>query len=61
VSVSKVSVLSQGLASRLKAERDEEILRLRRAGWTHRALATQFGLSRIRVIRICARREAAAA
>jgi len=61
VSISKVSVLSRGLASRLKAERDEEILRLRRLGWTHRALADRFNLSRIRVIRICARREPAAA
>jgi DNA-binding NarL/FixJ family response regulator len=61
VSISKVSVLSRGLASRLKAERDEEIMRLRHAGWTHRAIADRFNLSRIRVIRICARREPAAA
>jgi hypothetical protein len=61
VSVSKVSVLSRGLASRLKAERDAEIVRLRNEGWTHRALAAHFGLSRIRVIRICARREQVAA
>ena len=61
VSISKVSVLSRGLASRLKAERDEEIMRLRSSGWTHRALADRFNLSRIRVIRICARREPAAA
>lgn len=57
ISVSKASILSCGLASRIKAERDEEIRRMRRSGWTHRALATQFGLSRIRIMRICARRE----
>ena len=57
ISVSKVSILSCGLASRLKAERDDEIRGLRQAGWTHRALAAQFGLSRIRILRICARRE----
>jgi hypothetical protein len=55
ISVSKASILSCGLASRIKAERDDEIRRLRRTGWTHRALATQFGLSRIRIMRICAR------
>jgi hypothetical protein len=57
ISVSKASILSCGLASRIKAERDEEIRRMRRSGWTHRALATQFGLSRIRIMRICARRD----
>jgi len=56
ISISKASILSCGLASRIKAERDEEIRRLRRAGLTHRALAAQFGLSRIRIMRICARR-----
>jgi hypothetical protein len=56
ISVSKASILSCGLASRMKAERDEEIRRLRSMGCTHRALAAQFGLSRIRVMRICARR-----
>ncbi len=56
ISVSKASILSCGLASRMKAERDEEIRRLRAEGWTHRALAAQFGLSRIRVMRICAHR-----
>jgi len=65
ISISKASIISSGLASRLKAERDEEIRALRRGGWTHRALAARFGLSRIRVMRICARRapedEAAAA
>jgi hypothetical protein len=55
ISISKASILSCGLASRMKLERDEEIRRLRNEGWTHRALATQFGLSRIRVMRICAR------
>ena len=58
ISVSKASILSSGLASRIKAERDEEIRGLRREGWTHRALAGRFGLSRIRVMRICARRDA---
>ena len=57
ISVSKVSILSCGLASRLKAECDDEIRSLRRAGWTHRALAGHFGLSRIRILRICARRD----
>jgi len=56
ISISKASILSCGLASRIKAERDDEIRRLRRGGLTHRALATQFGLSRIRIMRICARR-----
>jgi hypothetical protein len=57
ISVSKASILSCGLASRMKAERDDEIRRLRLAGWTHRALAAHFRLSRIRVMRICARRQ----
>lgn len=57
ISISKASILSCGLASRIKAERDEEIRNLRRAGATYRALATQFRLSRIRVMRICARRD----
>ena len=56
ISISKASIISAGLASRLKAERDEEIRGLRRDGWTHRALAARFGLSRIRVMRICVRR-----
>jgi hypothetical protein len=56
ISISKASILSCGLASRIKAERDEEIRELRAAGWTHRALAKHFGLSRIRIMRICARR-----
>jgi len=56
ISISKASILSCGLASRIKAERDDEIRRLRGGGLTHRALAVQFGLSRIRIMRICARR-----
>jgi hypothetical protein len=55
ISISRASVLSCGLASRIKAARDAEIRQLRRAGWTHRALAKQFRLSRIRILRICAR------
>jgi AraC-like DNA-binding protein len=55
ISIAQASALSNGLASRLKAERDEEILRLRRDGWTYPALAARFGLSRIRVKRICRR------
>ena len=55
ISISKASILSCGLASRIKAERDERIRALRRTGYTHRALAKQFGLSRIRIMRICAR------
>ena len=56
ISISKASILSAGLASRMKAERDEEIRGLRRQGWTPRALASHFGLSRVRIQRICARR-----
>ena len=56
ISVSKASILSCGLASRMKSERDEEIRRMRDGGWTYRALAARFQLSRIRVMRICARR-----
>ncbi len=56
ISISKASILSGGLASRMKAERDEDIRRMRRAGWTHRALAKHFHLSRIRIMRICGRR-----
>ncbi len=59
ISVSKASILSCGLASRMKAERDEDIRRLRAEGWTHRALAARFALSRIRVMRICAQHAAA--
>jgi len=57
ISVSKVSHLSAGLASRMKAERDEEIRRLQQQGWPHRAIASRFGMTRIRVMRICARRD----
>jgi hypothetical protein len=57
ISISKASILSCGLASRMKAERDEEIRGLRSEGWTYRALATRFTLSRIRVMRICSRRD----
>ena len=57
ISVSKASILSAGLASRMKAERDEEIRGLQRQGWPHRAIASHFGLTRIRVMRICARRD----
>jgi hypothetical protein len=56
ISVSKASILSCSLASRMKAERDEQIRQLRSLGWTHRALAKRFQLSRIRVMRICAGR-----
>jgi len=56
ISISKASILSCGLASRMKAERDEQIRGLRELGWTYRALAAHFNLSRIRVMRICARR-----
>lgn len=57
ISISKASILSCGLASRMKAERDDDIRALRAEGWTYRALAARFGLSRIRVMRICGRRE----
>ncbi|HTD27404.1 MAG TPA: hypothetical protein VK649_10515 [Candidatus Elarobacter sp.] len=56
ISISKASILSCGLASRMKAERDGEIRCLRGEGWTHRALAARFGLSRIRIMRICQQR-----
>jgi len=56
ISISKASVVSAGLASRMKAERNEEIRGLQRQGWTQRAIASHFGLSRVRVRRICARR-----
>src|SRR5262245_36552167 len=55
ISISKPSTPSCGLASRINAKRDEPIREFRRDGWTHRALAKHFGLSRIRVMRICAR------
>ena len=57
ISVSKASLLSSGLASRMKAARDEDIRALRGTGWAPRALAAHFGLSRVRILRICARRE----
>jgi hypothetical protein len=57
ISISKASILSAGLASRMKAERDDEIRGLERQGWTHRAIARHFGLSRVRVGRICAHRD----
>src|SRR5262245_48088633 len=53
ISMPKVSVLSRGLASRLKAERDEHIWSLRRSGWTVSALASHFRLSLFRIRRIC--------
>jgi DNA-binding CsgD family transcriptional regulator len=55
ISVSKASALSGGLASRMKAERDEEIRGLLRQGWSHGAIASHFGVTRNRVMRICAR------
>jgi DNA-binding CsgD family transcriptional regulator len=57
ISVPTVSTLSGRLASRMRAERDGEIRRLRGEGWTMQALAARFELSRIRVMRICARRD----
>ncbi len=57
ISMPKVSVLSRGLASQLKAERDQRICTLRRQGWTIAALAQQFHLSLFRIRRICARAE----
>ena len=55
LSMSAASEISGRLASRLKAQRDAEIRQLRSAGWTCGDLAVRFGLSRVRVIRICAR------
>ena len=57
ISVPQVSSLSQGLVSPIRASRDADIRRLRRQGWTHQALATHFELSRMHVMRICARCE----
>ena len=57
ISVPTVSTLSGRLASRMRAERDVEIQRLRGEGWTTQALAARFELSRIRIMRICARRD----
>jgi len=57
ISMPKVSVLSRGLASRLKAERDAQIWVLRRSGSTVSALASHFQLSLFRIRRICARAE----
>ena len=54
ISIARASVLSAGLSSRIKIERNEEIRGLRRQGWTHRALSAHFRLSRVRVSRICA-------
>ena len=59
LSVPMVSMLSGGIASRLRAERDVEIRQLQGEGWTVHALAARFGLSRIRVMRICTRAERA--
>ena len=56
ISVPRASILSAGLASRMKVERDEKIRGLWGQGWPHRAIASHFGLTRIRVMRICARR-----
>ena len=56
ISIAQASAVSNGLASRLKAERDEEIRRLRQSGFTYPMLAARFGLSRIRVKRICRKR-----
>jgi DNA-binding NarL/FixJ family response regulator len=58
---SKVRAASCGLVRLVKAERDERIRTLRRAGWTLDALAKHFGLSRGRVCRICLRRGTSAA
>ena len=56
ISIARASILSGGLASRIKAERDEDIRRLRAEGWKLRALAAHFELSRVRIGRICQRR-----
>ena len=53
ISTTRASTLSQNLASRLKVGRNADIRRLRAEGWTCGALAGHFGLSRMRVYRIC--------
>jgi hypothetical protein len=58
ISVRQASTLSGNLASRMKRERDVEIRALRGQGWTYDALAERFRLSRFRVARVCARRDA---
>ena len=55
ISVPTVSTLSGAIASQIRAERDVEIRRLHNEGWTVRALASRFELSRVRVCRICGR------
>jgi hypothetical protein len=57
ITMSKASVLSAALSSRLKAERDQKIRGLRREGATLGAIASHYGLSCVRVSRICARRD----
>ena len=57
ISMPKVSILSRGLASRLKAERNIRIRALRASGWTVSALASHFGLSLFRIRRICSHGE----
>ncbi|HLK09838.1 MAG TPA: hypothetical protein VKW76_00485 [Candidatus Binatia bacterium] len=52
-SASGVSRVSGGLVTRLKADRDERIRALRRAGWRVAALAARFALSRKRIREIC--------
>jgi DNA-binding CsgD family transcriptional regulator len=55
ISVPQVSTLSGRLATQLRAERDLEILRLRREGWSYATIAQRYRLSRIRIARICGR------
>jgi hypothetical protein len=57
ISVSKASTLSAGLASRMKAERNEAIRSLQRQGWSPRAIASHFGVTPSLVMRICAHRD----
>jgi hypothetical protein len=44
ISTARIAFLYGDLARRVKVERNEEICRLRAAGWTQRALATRFGI-----------------
>lgn len=53
VSTQMVSRLACKHARELQAERDAEVCRLRRKGWTLSALAARYGVSRTCIVRIC--------
>lgn len=51
--IQMVSRLSRQEAGHVAVARDAEVRQLRGAGWTLSALASRFGLSRARIVRIC--------